>query len=81
GVNYILPGLIESDLRLDHTGKVRFQLHRDDIALTPRIRMSGMWNSDGEYMVGAHYILTKYWGVGLHYDSDMSWGAGIKLTY
>ncbi|TNE78973.1 MAG: copper oxidase [Bacteroidetes bacterium] len=81
GLNYVLPGLIESDLRLDHTGKVRFQLHRDDLALTQRIRMRGMWNSDGEFMVGSSYILTKYWSASLHYDSDMKWGLGMRFTY
>lgn len=81
GINYLLPGLIESDLRLDHTGKLRFQLHRDDLALTKRIRLQGMWNSDLEFMVGASYILTKYWSLSAHYDSDMGMGGGIRLTY
>lgn len=81
GAQYILPGLIESDFRLDHTGKVRFQLHREDFALTRRIRLRGMWNTDKEFMVGASYIVTKYWSISTHYDSDMKWGAGFRFTY
>ena len=72
---------ITADLRLDHTGKVRFQLMREDIPITKRLRVDAMVNSDIEYMVGVRYILTKYISLATHYDSDMKFGAGIAITY
>lgn len=81
GAQYMLPGLILTDFRLDHTGKFRLQLHREDLAVTSRLRLNAMWNTDGEYMVGTYYILTKYWAASMHYDSDMKLGAGFRFTY
>ena len=81
GLQYTLPFFILTDLRLDHTGKIRFQLSREDIALTPRLRLMAMGNTDREYMAGLRYILTKYFSASTHYDSDMGWGIGITVTY
>ena len=81
GIQYILPLFILTDLRLDHTGKTRFQISREDIPITNRIRFKGMINSDLEYMLGARYILTKYISVSTHYDADMKFGAGLTITY
>ncbi|WP_286755766.1 MULTISPECIES: multicopper oxidase domain-containing protein [Roseivirga] len=81
GVLYTLPWFIESDVRIDHTGKLRVQFLRDDLPLTPRVRLWGMWNTDLEYAVGASYILSKYLSLSTHYDSDMKFGAGIKINY
>jgi hypothetical protein len=66
---------------VDHTGYVRLQLSRDDIPLTRRLRLWGMFNSDLEYAVGTRYILNKYLSASAHYDSDMGLGAGLVLTY
>ena len=57
------------------------QFKREDIAVTKRLRLWGMWNTDLEYAVGAKYILTKYLSASTHYDSDMRWGVGMTLTY
>ncbi|MEJ7767958.1 MAG: multicopper oxidase domain-containing protein [Chitinophagaceae bacterium] len=81
GVAYTLPLLIFADARVDGNGKFRFQLSREDIALTPRLRFNWMVNTDKEYMTGLRYIATKYISIGTHYDSDMGIGAGIVLTY
>ncbi|QEE49807.1 copper oxidase [Flavobacterium alkalisoli] len=81
GVIYVLPWFVETDLRVDHEGKVRLQFTREDIPLTSRLRLWGSWNTDYEYSVGSRYILTKYWSLSTHYDSDMGFGAGIALTY
>lgn len=81
GVQYVLPLLIIADLRVDHTGNVRFQLMREDIPLTSRLRLSFMANTDLEYMVGLRYIMTKYVSVSTHYDSDMGFGAGMTFNY
>jgi FtsP/CotA-like multicopper oxidase with cupredoxin domain len=81
GVQYVLPLLIVADLRVDHTGNVRFQLMREDIPLTRRLRLSFMGNTDLEYMLGLKYIVYKYVAVSTHYDSDMKWGAGVTVMY
>jgi hypothetical protein len=73
--------LINAEARVDCKGKFRFQLMRDDIPVTPRLRLNLMGNSDKEYMAGLRYIVTKYFNVSTHYDSDMGFGAGITITY
>ena len=81
GLQYTLPWFITTDIRVDNTGNLRFQIHRDDIPITSKLRLWGMYNSDNEYSVGARYILTKYISAATHYDSDMGFGAGLKFTY
>ncbi len=81
GIAYTLPMLIVADARIDGNGKYRFQLSREDIPLTPKIRFNWMVNTDKEYTAGLRYILTKYFSVSSHYDSDMGLGAGITITY
>ena len=81
GVQYLLPFFVLTDVRLDQSGNARLQLRRDDIAITSRLRLWGMGNSDLEYAFGARYIVTKYISLSSHYDSDMKLGAGIAFTY
>lgn len=81
GIAYTFPMLFIADGRIDSDGKFRFQLSREDIALTSRLRLNIMLNTDKEYAAGFRYIITKYFSFSTHYDSDMGYGAGIKLTY
>ncbi|MBX2923626.1 MAG: multicopper oxidase domain-containing protein [Chitinophagaceae bacterium] len=81
GIQYTLPWLVIADARLDMDGKARIQLSREDIPVSPRLRLNFMLNTDKEYMAGFRYILTKYFSLSTHYDSDMGWGGGITLTY
>ncbi|MEO6407018.1 MAG: multicopper oxidase domain-containing protein [Ferruginibacter sp.] len=81
GVAYTLPLLFTADARVDGNGKFRFQLGREDIPITSRLRYSMMINTDKEYMAGFRYILTKYFSLSTHYDSDMGLGAGFTFTY
>jgi FtsP/CotA-like multicopper oxidase with cupredoxin domain len=81
GVQYTLPMLAIAEARIDSKGKLRFQLMREDVPLTPRLRMNLSANTDKEYMAGFRYILTKYFNLSTHYDSDMGFGAGITITY
>lgn len=81
GVAYTLPMLFIADGRIDGDGKFRFQLSREDIPVSPRLRFNMMINTDKEYMAGFRYIVTKYISFSSHYDSDMGLGAGITLTY
>jgi CopA family copper-resistance protein len=81
GIVYTLPMLFAVEARIDGEGKFRFQLGREDIPVTKRLRWSLMINSDKEYMTGLRYIATKYISFSSHYDSDMGLGAGITITY
>ncbi|MBC7534224.1 MAG: multicopper oxidase domain-containing protein [Ferruginibacter sp.] len=81
GIAYTLPLLFVADGRVDGDGKFRFQLSREDIPVTKRLRFNIMLNTDKEYMAGFRYITTKYLSFSTHYDSDMGMGAGITITY
>ena len=81
GIAYTLPMLVIADARVDGNGKFRFQLSREDIAVTPRLRFNWMINTDKEYMAGLRYVVSKYFNFSTHYDSDMGWGAGVTLIY
>jgi hypothetical protein len=73
--------LVVADGRVDGDGKFRFQLSREDIPLSNRIRLNMMWNTDKEYSAGLKYVLTNSFALSTHYDSDMGYGAGISLNY
>jgi len=81
GIAYTLPMLFVADARIDGNGKMRFQLGREDIPLTSRLRFSIMGNTDKEYTAGLRYIVNKYISVSTHYDSDMGLGGGLTITY
>src|SRR6266498_329941 len=81
GVQYTLPMLLIADARVDGNGKFRFQLSREDVPITNRLRFNFMANTDKEYAAGFRYIVSKWFAVSTHYDSDMGLGAGVTLTY
>ena len=81
GIAYTLPLLFIADARIDGNGKLRFQLSREDVPITSRLRLNVMLNTDKEYTAGLRYIVTKYFSLSTHYDSDMGLGAGITLNY
>ncbi|ACU59787.1 multicopper oxidase domain-containing protein [Chitinophaga pinensis] len=81
GLEYTLPMLIIADASVDTDGRLRFQLSREDVPITRRLRFNFMANTDKEYMAGFRYIMTKYFSLSSHYDSDMGLGAGITITY
>lgn len=81
GIQYLLPMNVVSEFRTDLDGKLRFQLMREDIPISPRLRSNFMINTDKEYALGVRYIITKYFNLSTHYDSDMGLGAGLTITY
>jgi len=81
GVEYTLPWLFIGDARIDGDGKFRFQLSREDIPVTKRLRLNMMGNTDKEYMVGFRYVISKWFALSTQYDSDMGLGAGVTFTY
>jgi hypothetical protein len=81
GIEYTLPMLVKLETEIFIDGTFLIQLKREDIAITKRLRMNLMVNSDKEYMAGFRYIATKYISISTHYDSDMGLGAGLTITY
>jgi hypothetical protein len=81
GVAYTLPLLITAQAEVYHDGNIRFQLMREDIPVSKRIRMAFMVNTDKEYMAGLKYIVGKNIGISTHYDSDMGIGFGVNVNY
>ena len=81
GFNYTLPLLVIAQAEVYHDGNVRFQLMREDIPVSKRLRMAFMVNTDKEYMAGLKYIVGKNMGITTLYDSDMGFGLGVNLNY
>lgn len=81
GLRYILPFLITADANVDHNGKVRLELGREGIPLSPRIRGNFSVNSNQEYDFGLKYILQKWVSVSTNYDSEFGFGAGLTFMY
>ncbi len=81
GFAYTLPLLIVFQAEVFHDGNVRLQLMREDIPISPRLRLAFMINTDKEYMGGLKYVITKNVAINVHYDSDMQLGGGITLNY
>ena len=81
GVDYTLPMLVKAQAEVFINGDVRFQLMREDIPISKRLRMSFMINTDKEYMAGFRYIAAKNLSLSTHYDSDMGFGVGLTLNY
>ena len=81
GAEYTLPMLVKLQGEVFTDGNVRFQLMREDIPISPRLRGAFMINTDKEYMSGFKYIVTRNLGIAAHYDSDMGMGLGATLSY
>ncbi len=81
GAKYKLPMLVEFQGEVFMDGNVKFQLMREDIPISPRLRWAFMVNTDKEYMTGFKYITTRNLGISTHYDSDMGIGFGVSLNY
>jgi FtsP/CotA-like multicopper oxidase with cupredoxin domain len=81
GASYVLPMLITLQGEVYTDGNLRFQLMREDIPLSGKLRMAFMVNTDKEYMAGLKYIVNRYTAFSSHYDSDMGLGLGVTLNY
>lgn len=81
GAEYTLPMLVKLQGEVFSDGNVRFQLMREDIPISQRLRWAFMVNTDKEYMTGFKYIATRNIGITTHYDSDMGIGLGATLNY
>lgn len=81
GFYYLLPMLVRSEWRVDHTGKFRLQLEREDLPLSNNFFADLRVNTDKEYAIGFRYMFSRYLSLSTNYDSDYKWGAGLTLVY
>lgn len=81
GFYYLLPMLIRSEWRIDHTGRLRLQLERRDIPLSNNFFFDFRANTDKEYAVGFRYMIAKPLSISTNYDSDYKWGIGLTWHY
>jgi hypothetical protein len=80
GVRYVLPFYIESDLRIDTDGDVRFEVG-SRLAITSRLELLWTADTDEEWEVGAEYTLTKQLAIAGSYHSEYDGGAGLLLRF
>ena len=83
GVRYLLPGMIDSELRIDEEGDLRVELEAE-IRLAKHIELEWHWNTDGEENeYGAHlsYEPTKRWAITANADSDFDAGVGVEIRF
>ena len=81
GVRYLLPMFLLTELRLDHRGEVRFQLSRNDIPITRRLRLSLTANTDREFNADFDYNIAKRFYIHAAYDSDYKLGGGLTILW
>ena len=78
GIHYVLPMLIDSELRLDSKGNARLELS-SGLQLTNRIKFDWLANTDDEYRLGIEYEITKKVSLVANVDSEYDGGVGIKV--
>ena len=78
GIRYVLPMLIDSEIRLDSKGNARLELS-SDLQLTNRTKFDWLVNTDDEYHLGLEYEITKKVSLVANFDSDYGGGVGFKV--
>ena len=84
GLGYVLPLLIETDLRLDSDNALSLRLH-SDLQLTQRIKLDWKYEfeakDEDEYRVGLSWEINKTLSVAAFHDSDAHAGVGLQFMF
>lgn len=80
GVHYVLPMLIEANLRLNSDAKLRLSLG-SELQLTERTKLEWSWNTNHDYRGVLSYEIKKNILLSATYDSDFRWGAGLRVKF
>lgn len=80
GFHYLLPGLIESEWRIDSEGNTRLQLE-SEIQLTSHTEFRWKWNTDDDWRLALEYELNKEVVLTLVNDKHFDFGAGIEIRF
>lgn len=78
GIRYLLPLMIDSDLRVDDQGDIRLELS-SELQLTKRTALEWFWNTDEEHGVSWHYEFNKKLALTLSTDSEFDAGIGFEF--
>jgi len=78
GISYVLPMLIESEVRLDTNGHAQFGIG-SSIQLLERTKFNWDWNTDNEYSLQLDYELSKRLSIIAKHHDDYDFGVGLKL--
>ncbi len=80
GLTYVLPLLIDADLRVDTDGRARLGL-ASELQLTDRASFHWMVNTDSEYRLELDYEVNKRISITGNHDDHYDWGVGIKFKF
>lgn len=80
GVHYVLPFLIEADLRLD-TEKHVFLSLGGEPQLTDRLSFEWNVDTDYEYRLQLEYEIGKHVSLTGNRDDQFDWGFGLEIRY
>jgi len=80
GIRYVMPLIIQSELRVDSQGGVRLDL-RSSLQLASRLLFEWQCNTDKEYRLALSYQANKKLLFTVAYDSDFKWGAGLRVIF
>jgi len=80
GIRYLLPMLIESNLRFKSKGKAELILS-STLQLTDRTQFEWSYGTNKEYHFDFGVELTKEVLLAATYDSDFKWGLGLRLKF
>lgn len=80
GIKYVLPLLINSNIRVDNNGNFRLGIS-SDLQLTDRLKFEWSANTNEEYMTSLSYELNKNFLITSTYDSDYNWGVGGRIKF
>lgn len=78
GVRYVLPLLVDSELRINSRGRLRLQLG-SEYQLLERLNFEWYLNTDREYRLTLNYELNKMFLISANYDSTDQLGVGIRV--
>lgn len=80
GIHYVLPLLIEANVRIDSEGSGRLSLG-SELQLTDRAAFSWEANTDSEYRLTLEWELSKALSLLASHDDHYDWGVGVELKY
>ena len=80
GIRYVLPMLIESNVRINSKGKVRLTLG-SNLQVTERSKIGWSCNTDKEYRFNLIYEIKKNMLLAATYDSGFKWGVGLRILF
>ena len=80
GIRYLLPGMIESELRMDDEGDLRLELGAE-LRLSKHTEIEWYWNTGQEYGLEFIYEPNKELTFVVSHEQDFGTGLGVELRF